>query len=50
MHAYRLFFIIEGEKKKKAVRPSVMIPKLSALCCLKTLTGRYDALLHTVYL
>lgn len=44
------YFSSLKERKKKAFRPSVMISKLSALCCLKTLTGRYDALLHTVYL
>lgn len=43
MHVYSL---LKG--RKKAVQPSVMISLLSALCSLKTLTGRSDALLHTV--
>lgn len=37
-----------SEEEKKAVQLSVMISLLSALCSLKTLTWRYNALLHTV--
>lgn len=39
---------VKRKKKKKAVQLSVMISLLSALCSFKTLTGRCDALLHTV--
>lgn len=40
-------FTVE-RKKTKAVQLSVMNSSLSALCSFKTLTGRDDALLHTV--